>query len=294
MIRVSALLRTGYHVISGRKELKYRLGFRRDPDLRRVFILGNGPSLMEDYLRFRDALRAGDSIGVNRFAVSELFTELKPKLYVLCDPVFCSREEEVESPTLLEMRRQLFATIRSRLDWDMTLLVPGYGYREIALQLSHSRLRILPFNSAKLDHRLPGWIKYPLLRKNYACFSLNNVMVASIYLSINLGYRQIILLGADHSWSEQMRVDDQNRVIMEDPHFYDGSQKTPQVLLSGTQGHHGQYGAAAFFQDLVNTFTIYQELERYAKKMGAQVWNASARSYIDAFDRIREIPPIQP
>ncbi len=291
LIRIAALLRTGYHVFSGRRELKDRLTYRRDPGRRRVFILGNGPGLTGDEERLRDAIRATDSIGLNRFAESELFTRLQPRLYVLCDPVFCGREADVESPGLLAMRRKLFEAIRSRLDWDMTLLVPSYGKSEIADRLSHPRLKVLPFNSAKLDHRLMAWIKYPLLRKNWACFSLNNVMVASIYLSINLGYREIILVGADHSWSEQMRVDDQNRICMEDPHFYDGAQKPPQVVLSEGRA---PYGAAAFFQDLVNTFTMYQELQGYARKMGVRVWNASSRSYIDAFERLREIPPIQP
>jgi hypothetical protein len=293
LIQLSALLRTLYNMGAGWRGFGGRLKYRKGSPSSRIFVLGNGPSLSADYARYRNDMQHTDAIGVNRFAHSGLFAELKPAYYILCDPVFCGKESEVGSGELLEMRKQLFEEIRMRLTWPMTLLIPAYARPNIEAALSHPLLKTVCFNSVKLDHRLPGWIRYPLLEHNFATFSLMNVMIGAIYCTINLGYRQIILVGADHSWSEQMRVDGQNRIYIEDTHFYDGDQKAVPVYLFSDQIKKTGYSAAVFFQALVNAFTIYQELQKYAVRLGVTVWNASARSYIDAFERIQEIPPLQ-
>ena len=46
-----------------------------------------------------------------------------------------------------------------------------------------------------------------------------NVLVAAIYISLNLGYKNIYLLGADHSWAHDVSVNDDNQLCLNDRHF---------------------------------------------------------------------------
>ncbi len=39
------------------------------------------------------------------------------------------------------------------------------------------------------------------------------------------------------------------------------------------------------FRDLSKMFFSYMELERYAQRLGAKIYNATEGSYIDAFER---------
>ena len=47
-----------------------------------------------------------------------------------------------------------------------------------------------------------------------------NVLIPSIMLAINSGYRRVYVAGADHSWLKTLSVDDENRVVSIQPHFY--------------------------------------------------------------------------
>ena len=277
-----------------RSGFRHRLAYRKALAGKRIMILGNGPSLNADYEKFHDVVNEGDCMCVNRFAHAPLFTRIRPRYYILCDPAFCLPEEQVGSGHLLDMRHQLFAEIITKLSWEMTLLLPSYARHNKPGSLPvHPLLHIRYFNNVKLNHRLPDWIKFPLLSANMACPSLRNVLIGALYCSINLGYERIILMGADHSWFEQIGVDQSNRVYVNDPHFNDpeNAGNPEKVFLFRDTEKKIPYRIADFFMDQVVVFRTYLELRAYAEKMGTSVQNAGTKSYIDAFERIEFIPP---
>ncbi len=100
-----------------------------------------------------------------------------------------------------------------------------------------------------------------------------NVMCASIFLMINLGYREIYLLGADHSWLESFYVNERNQVILGDKHFY------------GDQSVVCPYSLSKWLQNVSTGFRTHERLSEYANYMGVKVYNATEGSYIDAYER---------
>lgn len=275
--------------IRRKTDFRHRLPFHHIHPGTRIFVLGNGPSLNEDYDKFKDNLQKEDCMCVNRFAEAGLFERIRPKYYILCDPVFCMAETEAMTPRLSGIRHSLFTAIISKLSWKMTLFVPAYARHNLPAELlNHPHFEIKYFNVLSLHYLASDGIKFFLYRHNLACPILMNVMIGALYCSLNLGYEKIILLGADHSWSENLRVDEANHVYIEDPHFNDSGIKAEveKVYLYKDTEASAYYKVADFFHDLTLTFNIYQDMNKYAGSLGAIVLNASSRSYIDAFERI--------
>ena len=54
---------------------------------------------------------------------------------------------------------------------------------------------------------------------NLAMPSVENVMVASLYIAIYLGYKTVELYGVEHSWTKSLYVNDHNQVCLHDDHF---------------------------------------------------------------------------
>ena len=110
-----------------------------------------------------------------------------------------------------------------------------------------------------------------------------NVLVPTIFLALNMGFKSIYLFGADHSWHEEIKVDENNNVLVNHEHFYDNSaQVKPMYHLDGKE-----YYIHDIFRKLYLAFKGYFVLKNYAETLGAKILNASEKSYIDAFDKIK-------
>jgi hypothetical protein len=108
-----------------------------------------------------------------------------------------------------------------------------------------------------------------------------NVLAASLFLSINRGYKEIYLFGADHSWHQQISVANNNKIMLNDQHFYNTEGKA--VALNSTT--QNQQSTADIFYSLYKAFKSYIVLNNYAVYRNCKVYNASEVSFIDAFQQ---------
>ena len=108
-----------------------------------------------------------------------------------------------------------------------------------------------------------------------------NVLIASIMVALREGYRRIDLVGADHTWSRDIWVDDRNRVISVQKHFYEDNAKEFERVAQEYAGYH--------LHDILNSLTIafrsYHQIAAYAASIGADIRNCTPGSFIDAFPR---------
>ena len=111
-----------------------------------------------------------------------------------------------------------------------------------------------------------------------------NVLVPSIFNGINMGYNEIIIYGADHSWTENIRINNANQVCLTDSHFYDQEEVSLKPWRKATEGRE-IYKMYEILWDLSNTFKSYHTLREYADTQGCHIVNKTGGSYIDAFDR---------
>jgi hypothetical protein len=105
-------------------------------------------------------------------------------------------------------------------------------------------------------------------------------------LALNLKYKKIYLLGADHSWHESIYVGDDNILYLKNKRFNDDGAKKLSPFY-GDIKETKPYKMGNLLRDLSRMFSAYMELEEYAKSLKAKIYNASAKTYIDAFERYK-------
>ncbi|MBO5749100.1 MAG: hypothetical protein J6R48_08855 [Muribaculaceae bacterium] len=243
---------------------------------RRVIVLGNGPSLRTTIADHLDFLMSHDRIAVNFAANAPEFFELQPTGYVLADPHFfdgISTDPNVA---------KLWDNIRSTR-WPMTLFLPA-NRKEFVTEmrlsdiphLTISYYNLTPVEGCKsLSHRLFNLgLGMPRPR---------NVLIPSIMLAIREGYGTIYIAGADHSWTRTLWVDEDNRVVSIQPHFYQDNEEEKKRVA--TEYHN--YPLHQILQSLYIAFRSYFDIADYAKTKGIDILNITPDSFIDAFPRLR-------
>lgn len=240
-----------------------------------LIIMGNGPSLRETIDKKLDILRKSKTLAVNFAANADSYLKLKPDIYVLADPHFFKVENDGLSsdPNV----RRLWENIAAS-DWNMTLYMPCKA--KIPDSIKHNiHITVKRYNLTP-GEGLTGPVHW-LYRKGLAMPRPRNVLIASIMIALREGYRDIYIVGADHTWSRDLWVDDKNRVISVQRHFYKDNDKEFERVAQEYAGYH--------LHDILNSLTIafrsYHQIAGYAAKIGARITNCTPGSFIDAFPR---------
>lgn len=245
---------------------------KRDEHGSRLIIMGNGPSLRTTLTDHRQTLENNDTMAVNFAANTPEYFELKPRHYVLADPHFF-KSGEGSDPNVAELWRNLRNT-----HWDMTLHVPA-GFQP---SLPYN-IKVRHFNMTPAE----GYAGFchALFRRGMAMPRPRNVLIPAIMEGIRFGYREIYLVGADHTWPHSLYVDDENRVVTVQPHFYEDNKKELDRVAREYEGIH--------IHDVLGSMTVafrsYHSIRRYADSQGVSIFNSTPGSLIDAFTR-RSLP----
>ncbi len=244
----------------------------------KVFILGNGPSLKENLINDMELLKKSDTFCVNTFCFSEQFCEIKPKYYIFLDPAYFM--EDVASK-FKKMQKEIIEVFKTLVTWDLILFIPkktdmkdDWGI----LETENKNIKIVYFNNNAAN----GFDKiiFCLFNKNLAMPEPQNVLIGAIFLSINLGYKNIYLLGSDHSWTEDLRVNDENQLYIIDKHFNSIEEK-----LFYKYNGKDIWSMGDLLYALSKTFKAYYVLQKYARYKKVKILNLTSKSFIDAFDR---------
>lgn len=238
-------------------------------EAKRLTILANGPSLKDDIQNFESY--DGDFLAVNDFYRSPYFELIKPKYYVVTDPLFFVQYEG--SIPFLKM-----------VKWPMQLFVPIRATKNTKqLQRQFDNIEVIPYNNIIYN----GFerFRYRIYDKGYAMPKTQNVLVASIFVAINMGYKEILLYGVDHSWTESIRVNEKNEVCLVDSHFYDEKEEILTPWYKGLGSESGVNKMHEILRALALMFESYHILNGYASYKGAKIINCTKKSYIDAFER---------
>jgi hypothetical protein len=242
-------------------------------------ILGNGPCLNKDFELNLDFIKSRKKLCVNFFALSKEYDLIRPDYYVLSAPEYWLNNT---TDWFKEKRTLLIESLLSKTTWPMKLLVPFTANNSELCKMINSKknIGIIFYNNTPIEGFTS--IINILFKLNLGMPRPHNVLVPSIFLAINLGFKRIIIFGADHSFHEEIVVDESNRMTLNHEHFYDNKEvRMPMYKLDGKQ-----YYIHDVFRKLYFAFSSYFILKNYADYMNAAVLNASSKSYIDAFEKI--------
>lgn len=237
------------------------------------YVIGNGPSFKESVEELSQQFVNHDLFVVNGFALSDLYTELKPSYYVMLDPVLFTYDGEKASS---EMVLNTFTRIIDKTSWPLKLFVPTYvrNYKLIGiLQARNKHIELCYYNNTFFE----GFnkIKFWFFKHNLSMPQPQNILIATIFLTINMQYDEVRIIGADHSWHEEVVIASNNKLSFNDRHFYNQS----GVRLEGPTS------ISQFFLSLYKAFRGHEILAEYAKEKGVSIINMSKKSYIDAYQR---------
>ena len=241
---------------------------KRDDRGDRLIVMGNGPSLRETLDQHKDLLEKGDTMAVNFAANTPEFLSLKPRHYILADPHFFKKGTGCD-PNVTELWKNL-----RKADWDMILHVPAGEQPSLPYNI-----KVRHFNMTPAEGH--DGLCHLLFRRGLAMPRPRNVLIPAIMEGIRSGYKEIYIVGADHTWPHSLYVDDENRVVSVQPHFYEDNKKELDRVAEEYAGIH----IHDVLGSMVVAFRSYHAIRRYAEKLGVNVYNATPGSLIDAFKR---------
>lgn len=244
----------------------------RHPRTEPLVIMANGPSLRQAIESSSDKLLAATTMAVNFAANAPEFTRLKPNFYILADPHFFSANPDANLDAL---RRNL-----AEVDWPMTLFVPVCQVKNLPDAVtSNPSITVNTYNFVGVEGW--KWLERFSYDRGLGMPRPRNVLVPAIACGILAGFKEIYILGADHSWIKNLEVDRENRVISVQPHFYkesDKEQKRVDSVYAGVRLHQ-----------VIGSFAValksYHDLQRWAEAEGIRIFNSTPGSLIDAFPR---------
>ena len=100
----------------------------------------------------------------------------------------------------------------------------------------------------------------------------------AIGFAINMGYENVYLYGADHTWTRDLFVDDNNVVCYGDRHVY--NKNLTVVKKRDTFAH--------LLSQFAMMFEAHYQLEDFSKTQGVKIWNCSSDSFLDAYERMKQ------
>ncbi len=238
----------------------------------RLIIMGNGPSLKKNIEEDMDTLRSSRTMAVNFAANAPEFVEIKPDFYILADPHF------FEGGATDRNVSRLFGRFNSEVDWDMTLFIPT-GRDESAIGITNPHIKIEKFNPVGIEGF--RWIEDLAYKTGRGMPRPRNVLIPAIMVGMQMGFRHIYIIGADHSWTRTLEVDEDNTVVSVQPHFYkDNSEEKSRVtdVYRDVRLHD-------ILMSMHLAFKSYHAIARYASENGVEIFNSTPGSFIDAFQR---------
>lgn len=237
----------------------------------RLVVLGNGPSLRETIARSGDALKASRLMAVNFMANTPEFFALRPEYYILADPHFFA-------PAGTDPNVDRFWENIARVDWPITLFVPAREAKRIP-RVEGENIKVERFNPVGFEGY--DWAKNLAYASGRGMPRPRNVLIAAIMVGIQAGFRDIVIVGADHSWPRTLSVNDENEVVSIQPHFYEDNSKEKERVTATYKNIRLHEIMLSFHV----AFKAYHEIARYASRRGVKIMNATPGSFIDAFPR---------
>jgi hypothetical protein len=252
---------------------KFRNEIKLHDKKNKLCLLGNGPSfsLIEKHI---NEFNEFDFCAVNLSVNTDLFFTLKPKMLVMVDMIFWKQPE-------LDKIKCFWENIQ-RINWDIQIFFPYDFPSETKKMLEKNQyITVCRYanNSWEPETKTAKALKMWLYKKGLVSPNCSNVSIAAIYNAILNGYKEINLLGVEHSWMRDIRVNKKNEVILIDRHYYGNSEQ----VWRDYEGN--PIKLIDFVGSQLVTFTSHMYLRDFAEYMNVSVINRTEDSYIDSYDK---------
>lgn len=230
-----------------------------------IHVLMNGPSLMTT-VEYMKRISGKVMMVNNALSNPHLFY---PDYYCIVDPVYANLN--------FDLTKDLYKAFE---EYQRPLVVFTTKTISNKMNLENSNIRVQDV-CCNVCPEYKGKKEKFILQKNYASFLPQGVVVTALYISIQMGYKEIYLHGADANEILGMHVDEKNRVTFKRNHYYDdGSEEI----------WHEGHNMLKEYKANLNLYEALYGLEKYSLDCGAKIINMSNNSYIDCFEKVGYTP----
>ncbi len=241
-------------------------------------VLGNGPSLKTSLTNHKDFFKKHSLFCVNSFSMSDEYIELKPQYYVILDYSFWKSDEKIILDTL--------EAIKTKTTWPIKFLVPQMSagskrFEDLSNANTNIQLQYFNYTVFKGFPEIAHWF----YSKDLAMPQSQNVLVATIFLAMNCNFKEVYLVGADHTWHENLHLDENNLLSLRHIHFYDDVEKTTFIPFKKGVHVNETFKVHEIFAAWAKVFYGYIALENYSNYKNCKIYNASEVTFVDAFER---------
>jgi hypothetical protein len=247
----------------------------------RLVILGSGPSFKKTIEENLDFLKSenNDLVALNHFAITDYYTELKPEYYftIAHDLFLDDTIDDYKNPSI-----KLFNAISDKTNWELKFFITyeARKYKRWQEILSKNKnIEIVYINITPIEGF--RWFRYFCYNRGLGMTRPHNVMIPTIHFAIHAGVKEIILIGSEHSWLQELHIDDDNNALFFNEHFYDKEKKSKRYNYRGVS----YLKLHEILMTLATAFKSYHELNEYAESKDIKVYNCTKGSFIDAFER---------
>ncbi|MDD2635560.1 MAG: hypothetical protein PHW82_08690 [Bacteroidales bacterium] len=246
---------------------------------KRLIILGNGPSFKNTLESNFDFIKKQELICLNHFAITEYYTQLKPRYYftIAHDLFLDNTKQEYKNASI-----RLFNTIADNTDWPLKFFITYEARKEKRWQeilKKNKNVEIVYMNVTPVEGF--KWFRYYCYNHGLGMTRPHNIMIPSIHFAIFSNVKEILLIGSEHSWIKEIHVDENNNVLFFNEHFYD---KEKQYKEYNNRGQSA-FKLHEVLATIAAAFKSYQELNEYAQSRNISIYNCTKGSFIDAFER---------
>lgn len=242
----------------------------------KLLVLGTGPSFKQSLEKNTGYFQSHPVLVVNSFSVTEMYTKIKPAYYAMLDPGIWHGDIEVMNNTL--------QSIQQNTTWPMVLFIPREAGKSPKInKIDNPHVQICFVNYVVFK----GFssISHFFFKRHLAMPQSQNVLVASLFLGVTMGFRKVELFGADHNWHEQLHVGDDNVVNIKHVHFYEQEAQIRYVPFWKMAHTRETFRMDEIFHAWAKVFHGYITVQHFARQMGTEIVNRSEISFIDAFKR---------
>jgi len=245
-----------------------------------IFILGNGPSFKTLSDTALKKLQTKTLLCVNNFPSTRYFESLKPNFFLVVSPGFWIEAEDYN----VSLRKSIIENVIKKTSWPMTVILP-YASKSnktfIKAFSENQNINIHFINTTPIEGNQAFSIF--LMNKRLGSPRPHNVLIPSILSAIQVGFKFIYLIGADHSWLKDLSVNQENQVLLNQKHFYDEESATARQMHK----NHGKGNRKLHevLEKFYFSFKSYHLLREFANQKNIKVINLTKDSFIDAFEK---------
>lgn len=253
---------------------------------KKAFILVNGPSLKEALADYDKGVNHFDenSFMVNLSPLDPHFFQIKPKHFLLSDPIFYQDFEQKK-----EQVRKMYDLLENKVDWEMYLYIDFFNEWENKKLIEYSRITNPHIHFIKLNRwhcsELAPSLRHKLYKNGWFMPEDGTIANVAIYVALIEGYKEIELYGADHNMFLELAVNDKNELCSLDSHFYENEKPKLHPLKNCNTTEDKVFRVHEFLYIVYVMFYSHNLLRQFADYMGAKVVNCTPGSMIDSYTR---------